>query len=143
MKLSTVLAAKGSRVFTITPESPIREAVAVLAANNIGALIVVDSNGAPTGIISERDIIRRLSASRSVLDSTVGDLMSSPIVSGTSNDDLESVLRTMTTRRFRHLPVVDDGVLVGMVTIGDLVKAQLNEFRGAVATLETRLMESR
>ena len=87
-------------MFTITPESSIREAVAVLAANNIGALIVVDGRGVPAGILSERDVIRRLSASPGVLDSNVSDLMSSPVVSGTSNDDLESVLRTMTTRRF-------------------------------------------
>ena len=141
MKLAAVLAAKGSRVFTVRPESSVRAAVAELAANNIGALIVCDEPGAPIGIISERDIIRRANVDASVLDLAVADLMTSPVISGTSNDDLDSVLRTMTDRRFRHLPVVDDGELVGMVTIGDLVKAQLAELRGAVATLETRLMD--
>jgi CBS domain-containing protein len=77
-----------------------------------------------------------------VLTEKVADLMTSPVTSGTSNDDVDSVLRTMTTKRFRHLPVVDENELVGMVTIGDLVKAELTEFRGAVATLETRLMNS-
>ena len=143
MKLAAVLAAKGSKVFTIGPGALVSEAVARLAENNIGALIVIDGPGKPLGIISERDIIRAFSTSTAVLSEGVTALMTSPVVSGTSNDDLDGVLRTMTTRRFRHLPVVDDGELVGMVTIGDLVKAQLNEFRGAVETLESRLLESK
>jgi CBS domain-containing protein len=141
MKLAAVLAAKGSRVFTIRPEATVREAVAELATNNIGALIICEEPGAPVGILSERDVIRRMNIDDSVLDAPISELMTSPVILGTSNDDLDSVLRTMTDRRFRHLPVVDDGELVGMVTIGDLVKAQLAEFRGAVATLETRLMD--
>jgi CBS domain-containing protein len=143
MKLAAVLAAKGPRVFTIDPASSVRGAVARLAENNIGALIVLDAAGAPVGIISERDIIRALARGGEVLDARVDELMSSPVVTGTSNDDLEGVLRTMTSRRFRHLPVVDDGELVGMVTIADLVKTQANEFRGAVERLETRLLEAR
>jgi CBS domain-containing protein len=141
MKLAAVLAAKGSRVYTVRPEVTVREAVAELAANNIGALIICDKPGAPVGIVSERDVIRRMNIDDGVLDAPISELMTSPVILGTSNDDLDSVLRTMTDRRFRHLPVVDDGELVGMVTIGDLVKAQLTEFRGAVATLETRLMD--
>lgn len=142
MKLSAVLAAKGTKVFTIEPSASIQDAVRELAAANIGALIVVDGNGVPTGILSERDIIRRMAAATEVRSAKVGDLMSSPIVTGRPDDDADSVLRTMTLNRFRHLPVVDGGKLVGMVTIGDLVKAELTEFRGAVETLETQLMES-
>jgi CBS domain-containing protein len=143
MKLSAVLAAKGTRVFTTTPDTSIQQAITELAENNIGALIVLDrQGGAPVGILSERDIIRRMAAAVEVRSAKVGDLMSSPIVTGSSEDDADSVLRTMTTKRFRHLPVVDAGQLVGMVTIGDLVKAELVEFRGAVETLETQLMES-
>ena len=142
MKLEAVLAAKGSRTFTITADATIREAVRELAAQNIGALIVLDGKKLPEGILSERDIIRRLSSSPTALDSTVGELMSTPVVCGTSEDDVESVLRTMTANRFRHLPVVDNGELVGMVTIGDLVKAQLTEFKGAVETLETLLLKT-
>ncbi len=142
MKLAAVLAAKGTRVFTIGPQASVREAVIELARNNIGALVVLAGPGAPVGIISERDIIRRLAANDAVLDAKVSELMTAPVVCGSSEDDLESVLRTMTTRKFRHLPVVDAGELVGMVTIGDLVNSQLNAFRGAVATLETRLMDS-
>jgi len=142
MKLSAVLAAKGNRVFTITPGATIADAVAMLAENNIGALIVTAIDGLPVGMLSERDIIRRLSDGPGVLTELVSDLMTSPVTSGTSNDDADSVLQTMTSKRFRHLPVVDHDELVGMVTIGDLVKSELLEFRGAVATLETRLMDA-
>lgn len=142
MKLATVLAAKGNRVFTIEPGASVRAAVQKLAANNIGALIVAEAGGPPVGIISERDIIRGLSGRDDMPSGSVSGLMSSPVLSGAPDDDADSVLRTMTSKRFRHLPVVADGELVGMVTIGDLVKAQLNEFRGTVETLETRLMNS-
>ena len=142
MKLKDVLASKGTRVFTIEPEASIQDAIRELAEANIGALIVVDGAGSPVGILSERDVIRRMASATEVRSAKIADLMSSPITTGTPEDDADSVLQTMTTRRFRHLPVVDGGELVGMVTIGDLVKAQLNDFRGTVETLETRLMES-
>jgi CBS domain-containing protein len=142
MKLAAVLAAKGTKVFTVTPAASIQDAIKSLADANIGALIVVDAHGGPVGILSERDVIRRMANASEVRSAKVGDLMTSPVVSGTPEDDADAVLRTMTTRRFRHLPIVEDGQLVGMITIGDLVKAQLTEFRGAVETLETRLMES-
>lgn len=142
MKVSAVLAAKGNRVFTIRAEALVEEAVASLAANNIGALVVTSGTGAPSGILSERDIIRQLSTDPATLEHHVSDVMTFPVVCGTSGDDVDSVLRTMTTERFRHMPIVDGDTLVGMVTIGDLVKAQLNEYRGVAATLETRLMES-
>ncbi len=142
MKVAAVLAVKGNRVFTIRGEAFVSEAVASLAANNIGALVVTSGTGAPSGILSERDIIRQLSVNPATLEHHVSDVMTFPVVCGTPEDDVDSVLRTMTTERFRHMPIVDGEALVGMVTIGDLVKAQLNEFRGVAATLETRLMES-
>lgn len=142
MKLAAVLAAKGTKVFTIGQAASVQDAIKSLADANIGALIVVDGDGGPVGILSERDVIRRMANASEVRSAKVGDLMTSPIVSGTPEDDADAVLRTMTARRFRHLPIVEDGQLVGMITIGDLVKAQLTEFRGAVETLETRLMES-
>lgn len=140
MKLQSVLAAKGPRVVTVSPSAPVSEALKLLAEHNIGALIAVAEGGVPVGILSERDIIHSLAAGRGVRDKLVGDLMTREIVTGSPNDDIEAVLQTMTSRHFRHLPIVEEGVLVGMVTLGDLVKAQLNAFRGAVDTLETRLM---
>lgn len=142
MKLESVLASKGTRVFTATPGMPIRRAIGELAANNIGALIVLDEADQPVGILSERDLIRVISADDSALAGSVGDYMTSPIVTGEPGDDAEAVLRTMTVKRFRHLPVVEDRKLVGMVTLGDLVKAQLADAKGTVETLEVQLMES-
>jgi len=142
MKLSAVLAAKGNRVFTIDPGSSIRDAIDTLAGNNIGALVVLGRAGEPVGLLSERDIIRAMASSLGAIQQTVADLMTSPVLTAAPDDDADSVLRTMTSRRFRHMPVVEGDSLVGMVTIGDLVKAQLTEFRGTVESLETRLLES-
>lgn len=142
MKLRSVLATKGSRVVTTTPDATIREAIAMLTEHNVGALLVVGPGETLAGIISERDIIRAFAQREGVMALTVADLMTTSVVSGTPADDIEPVLQTMTARHFRHLPVVDDGHLVGLITIGDLVKAQLTHYRGTVDTLELRLMES-
>ena len=142
MKLSAVLAAKGNRVFTIGPGSSIRDAIDTLAGNNIGALVVIGRAGEPVGLLSERDIIRAMASRPGAIQQTVADLMTSPVLTAAPDDDADSVLRTMTSGRFRHMPVVEGDSLVGMVTIGDLVKAQLTEFRGTVESLETRLLES-
>lgn len=142
VKLESVLAAKGPQVFTTLARASIAEAIATLARNSIGALIVVDEAGVPCGILSERDIIRHIAAADAPTEATVGGWMVSPVAVASPADDVESVLRTMTSRRFRHMPVVEGGRLMGMVTIGDLVKAQLNEYRGAVETLETQLMDA-
>lgn len=140
MKMESVLAAKGTQTYTVSPSTTVREALALMADQNIGAVIVLGPTRMPVGILSERDIIRQIAAGVDVLAGTVGEMMTSPIVTGTPSDDVESVLHTMTSRRFRHLPIVDRNGLVGIVTIGDLVKAQLNDVRGTVATLETQLL---
>ena len=142
MKLESVLATKGSRVVTTTPAMSVGDAVALLAEHNVGALVAVDWQGKPCGIVSERDIVRAMARRADVMPLAVSDLMTTGLVCGSPDDDLEAVLQTMTSRHFRHLPVVDNGQLVGILTIGDLVKAQLNQYRGAVDTLEVRLMES-
>lgn len=142
MKMQSVLAAKGPRLVTVSPETPIGDALKLLAEHNIGALIAVDGGRVPVGILSERDIIRSLAAGPAPTGRTVGDLMTRDVVTGSPEDDIEAVLQTMTSRHFRHLPIIDEGVLVGVVSLGDLVKALLNDYRGAVDTLETRLMTS-
>lgn len=142
MKLESVLAAKGQVVFTVTPDDSIADAVRLLARHNIGALVVVNRDGAPVGMLSERDVIRDLAATPDVLSKTAGDLMSTSITTGTLGDDVDAVFHTMTHRRFRHLPVLDGGRLVGLVSIGDLVKAVLTDYQGAVANLETQLLSS-
>lgn len=142
MKLESVLASKGRRVVTAPPTTTIRDAVALLAQHNVGALVVADPAGQIHGIISERDVIRAIGHRDGVMALTVADLMTTAVICGSPSDDLEPVLQTMTTRHFRHLPVVEDGCLVGILTISDLVKAQLNQYRGAIDTLELRLLES-
>ncbi len=141
MKISNILASKGVKVITIRPEQTLRDAVALLSQHNIGALVVVNASGAPVGILSERDIVRGLASRDNVLALSVDGFMTRDLVTGSPHDDLGSVLRTMTDRRFRHLPIIDDGRLAGIVSIGDVVKAQLNEYQGEIATLETRITQ--
>jgi CBS domain-containing protein len=142
MKLEHVVARKGRGVFTLAGAASVAEAVKLLAENNIGAVVVLDDASGPVGILSERDLIRAAAAGPLPLESPVRELMSSPIVTGAPGDDVEAVLRTMTDRHFRHLPVVDEGRLVGVVSLGDLVKAQLQQMKGTVENLETQLLES-
>ena len=141
MNIASILATKGSRVFTIRPEQSIRQVLGVLAERNIGALVVVDGAGAPVGIISERDIVREAARNERVFEKAVGEIMTKDVVVGTPQDDLVSVGVTMTEKRIRHLPVVDKGKLVGIVSIGDVVKAQRDKYRGEVDTLEIQILE--
>ena len=141
MKVSTVLAKKGMSVVTIRPDQGVQEAVASLVEHNIGALVVVDESGKPVGIVSERDIIRALNGVQDVLGQPVSQVMTAPIVVGSPGDDLQSVAQTMTNKRFRHLPIVDHGKLAGIISLGDAVKAQLDESRGEIDTLHTQLID--
>lgn len=141
MKIENVIATKGRGVFMLPPEAPLSEALHVMAANNIGAVIAVDDQSHPIGVLSERDVIRSADSGNLSPSLKVGDLMTCPVITARPGDDVDSVLRTMTDRRFRHVPIVDRGELVGIVSIGDLVKAQLNEFRGTVENLELQLLE--
>ena len=142
MKLESILATKGPRVVTIAGDAPVRSAVALLVANNIGALVVVDAAGAPQGILSERDIIRESSRDDGLYERRTADVMTRTVVYGSLGDDVDAVLHAMTTHHFRHLPILDNGALVGIVSIGDVVKAQLNDHVGIIETLQTQLMSS-
>lgn len=141
MTIATLLAKKGARVVTIRPEQTIRQALSLLADHNIGALVVVDDGGRPNGIVSERDIVRTIAHDERVFDKTVSAIMTRDVVLGLPQDDLLAVGNTMTEKRIRHLPVVDKGHLVGIVSIGDVVKAQRDQYQGEVDTLQTQLLE--
>lgn len=143
MNISHVLARKGGEVVTIRPEQSIREALAVLARHNIGALVVVEEGERPVGIISERDIVREAVRDERLFDRSVRELMTRDVIVGSPDDGLKAVAHTMTERRVRHLPVVVAGRLVGIVSIGDVVKAQRDEYEGEVATLEMRIPPER
>ncbi|MEJ2749665.1 MAG: CBS domain-containing protein, partial [Anaerolineae bacterium] len=105
-----------------------------------GALVVVDESQKPVGILSERDIIRRAAQNEALFSETVADLMTKNIITGIPQDDTSSVAATMTQKRFRHLPIVEDGDLVGIISIGDILKAERDRYRGEIDTLETRIM---
>jgi len=141
MNIASILAKKGGQVFTIRPEQTIRQALAILAERNVGAVVVVDGGGGPVGILSERDIVRRLVRDESALALTVDQLMTKPVISGLPQDDLRAAGATMTENRIRHLPILDGGRLVGVISIGDIVKAERDEFQGELETLETQLID--
>jgi CBS domain-containing protein len=141
MTVASLLARKGVKVVTIQPEQQIRQALALLADHNIGALVVVDSGARPIGILSERDIVRAaVRDERGVFDKTVSALMTRNVIVGVPQDDLTSVGYTMTEKRIRHLPVVEQGRLVGIISIGDVVKAQRDQYQGEVDTLQFQLI---
>ncbi len=141
MNIASILAKKGPKVFTIRPEQSIRQALALLAEHNIGALVVVNKAGKPGGIISERDIVREAARNEQVFSKAVREIMTKEVIVGAPQDDLISVGHTMTEKRIRHLPIVDKGKLIGIVTLGDVVKAQRDRYRGEVDTLQIQVME--
>lgn len=140
MNIATLLATKGPQVVTIRPGVSVREALAELARNNIGALVVVDDGGLPVGILSERDVVRTAARREDLFALTVESIMSRDVVAGAPGDDLKAVGYTMTEKRIRHLPVVHGGRLVGIVSIGDVVKAQRDQYEGEVDTLQMQLL---
>lgn len=140
MKVNSILSTKGRQVVTIHPEQSIRDAVMLLSSHNIGALVVVDQDGRLAGIISERDVIRRGAADENIFSLPVGEVMTKKVITGVPQDDLFSVAHTMTERRFRHLPIIDNDKLVGIISIGDVLKAQRDQYRGEIDTLETQIL---
>ena len=126
MRIADVLRNKGSAVATVAPTVSVTELIAELATHNVGALPVVDG-GELVGIVSERDVVRRLHAGgASLLEASVGDIMTTEVTTCSPEDRVADLAAVMTSRRFRHLPVVVDGALAGIVSIGDLVKARID-----------------
>jgi CBS domain-containing protein len=139
MQISNILAKKGSDVVTIRPAQTIREALALLVGKRIGALMVVDETGTVVGLLSERDIIREAAQNEALFGQPVSGIMTKDVIVAHPGDDLKAVEKTMTERRFRHLPIMDHGELVGIVSIGDVVKAALDAYEGEIETLHTRV----
>ncbi len=140
MNIKRILATKGVNVVTIRPDQSIREAIALLAQYNIGALVVVDEANRPVGILSERDITRALARDENILSKSVSELMTKNVITGLPQDDIISVANTMTEKRIRHIPIVEQGKLVGIISIGDVVKAQRDQYKGEIDTLQTQIL---
>jgi CBS domain-containing protein len=140
MNVRRILTTKGGGVVTVRPDQTVREAIVLLAKHNIGALVAVDEENRPVGILSERDITRQLAKNEDLFTLPVSDLMTKNVITGMPQDDLKSVANTMTDKRIRHLPIVDQGKLCGIMSIGDVVKAQRDQYMGEVDTLQTQIL---
>jgi CBS domain-containing protein len=133
--ISAILDRKGREVATATASMTIADAVAALAQHDVGALVVVDGDRV-SGVISERDVVRKLATSGGVEGVRVEDVMTAPALTCEPSATVDDLMAIMTERRIRHLPVVDDGRLVGIVSIGDVVKWRIDELRTQTEQLE-------
>lgn len=130
-----ILKTKGTDVWTATPEQTVYEAVRLMGEKNIGALVVVE-NGTVVGVLSERDYSRKVVLqNRTSRDTLVGEIISRPAIVVGREETIEKCMELMTTSRIRHLPVVDEGSLAGMVSIGDLVNWVMHSQRHTIQQL--------
>ena len=142
MQVYQILKSKSDdKVVTVPPGTLVSEAAKILADRKIGTVVVSPDGEIASGILSERDIVREIAnRGATCLSDTVDTYMTSKLVTCTRNASADSVLQMMTKGRFRHMPVVEDGVMVGLVTIGDVVKARLSELAMEKNALEGMIM---
>ncbi len=137
MKVEEILRTKGASVFAISGEASIRDAINVLSEKNIGAVVVSDGAGGAAGILSERDVVRRLNnEGAAVLDAKVSVCMTPSPFTCSLDTSVDDVMGQMTEKRIRHMPVVKDGALVGVVSIGDVVKRKIDTAEQEAAALK-------
>jgi CBS domain-containing protein len=128
MRINDVLAGKAGReVVTVRPDATVRDLLGMLAEHNIGALVVSTDGSTVEGIVSERDVVRHLHRDEAILDSPVSAIMSSEVRSCEGGSTVDEVMALMTERRIRHVPVVTDGRLTGIISIGDVVKSSIGQ----------------
>jgi CBS domain-containing protein len=128
MQISELLKAKGSTVFTVKPNATVSEVLGELSRHNVGAVVVSKDGRTIAGIASERDIVRALAREgAAVLTGPIAAIMSVEVQTASPDSELESLMATMTNGRFRHIPVVEDASIVGIVSIGDVVKSRTDE----------------
>lgn len=128
MIVGQILAEKGRDVIAATAETSIAEAAAILAKRKIGALVVLEDGARLIGIVSERDIVRAISASgAAALEKSIGSIMTRAVMTCGEGDSINDVMSRMTDGRFRHLPVIERGRLSGIISVGDVVKARIEE----------------
>jgi CBS domain-containing protein len=131
MRISDVIRRKGGEVITVRTDASVTELLSLLSEHKIGAVVVSDDGESVHGIVSERDIVRHLhTEGASLLDAPVGQIMTSEVHTASPDESLDALETMMTERRFRHVPVVVDGKLVAIVSIGDVVKNRVDELEG-------------
>ncbi len=143
MLVQQILTSKGGEggVISVTPDAKVADAAQLLSSKRIGTVVVSAAEGSLDGILSERDIVRELGKrGAGCLNETVAGMMTSKIVTCTPQDSADAVLKMMTDGRFRHLPVMDDGKLIGLISIGDVVKARLAELSMEKDALQGMIM---
>jgi CBS domain-containing protein len=131
MNVEHILSAKGRQVMTMAPQATLMEAVRTLSEKRIGAVVVADSSSPVLGILSERDIVRALATNGTgALEQPLSRYMTAKVVTCTTRSAINDLMETMTMGKFRHVPVVEDGRLLGIVSIGDVVKHRVAEIEG-------------
>ena len=137
MKVRQLIESKSRTLYCVEPEDPVLEAIGLMADHHVGALLVMKSTELQ-GIISERDYARKVILhGRSSAETPVWQIMSSPVITVSPDQTVQDCMKLMTDRRVRHLPVVEDGQVIGMVSIGDLVKAVIEEQQQTIEQLES------
>ena len=127
MRIRDVVAAKNEqKVITVSPSATVRDLLGLLAEHNVGALVVSGDGETVDGIVSERDVVRRLHSDTELLSATVDSIMTTDVKTCAPDDQLDELMGLMTQRRIRHVPVCDDGRLVGIISIGDVVKHKID-----------------
>jgi len=136
MTVRSILDSKGHQVLSVEPDARLAAAVKILGEKKIGAVLVI-SQGRMEGILSERDIVRVLSErGAGVLEEPVSDVMTRKVVSCRQSDTVAGIMEMMTLGKFRHLPVVEDGKVVGLISIGDIVKRRVQEYEAEQEALQ-------
>lgn len=141
MRIADVLRNKGAAVVTINPDATVGELLAGLAEQNIGAMVVVGAEGV-VGIVSERDVVRQLHTyGASVLSRPVAKIMSTTVATSTKSDTVDKISVLMTENRVRHVPVLDGKKLIGIVSIGDVVKSRMGELEAEQQQLQSYITQ--
>ena len=142
MRIADVLRHKGGAVATIRPDATVADLLAGLAENNIGAMVVLDADGGLEGIVSERDVVRQLHVQGpGVLEQPVSKIMTSVIATCSKADSIDAISALMTKNRVRHVPVVENDRLIGIVSIGDVVKNRIDELEAEHAQLQSYITQ--
>lgn len=140
MNVQHILSIKGKGVVTIKPEQTVKYAIMQMEKHNIGSLVVLDDAKQMVGIVTERRIIRQAPQVADILSRRVDEVMQTEIITVTPEDDLNALAHAMTEHRVRHLPICDQDQLMGIISIGDVLKAQRDLYHGEASTLEMQIM---